>query len=224
MRQSVVDETGHGESTRRQRTRERLIDAAYEVFAEQGVHAAAIETIVERAGFTRGAFYSNFDSKEELFFALAERENALRIERLEQAIEDVRGRERAQELDRDGIARLVEGFLSTQSDDRRWCLVQSEFRLLAMRDREVASRYLAYQSDLEQQLARVLEEAADAVGLEFSIDVVEMTRLCVDVYESAMQDAILSAAPPEDRSAQRRAMAVLPSLIHHLTRPRPARR
>lgn len=51
------------ETARRSRTRERLLDAAYEVFADTGVHTASVEQISEAAGFTRGAFYSNFSSR-----------------------------------------------------------------------------------------------------------------------------------------------------------------
>ena len=52
-------------SSRRQHTRDRLIDAATGLFAEKSIEGASVEEISERAGFTRGAFYSNFDSKEE---------------------------------------------------------------------------------------------------------------------------------------------------------------
>jgi len=49
-------------SRRREATRQKLLDAAGLVFAEEGLDAASVEAICERAGFTRGAFYSNFDS------------------------------------------------------------------------------------------------------------------------------------------------------------------
>ena len=52
------------------RTRQALLDAAREVFVERGLHRASVEAIAERAGFTRGAFYSNFSSKQELFAEL----------------------------------------------------------------------------------------------------------------------------------------------------------
>ena len=51
-------------------TRRALLDAAAEVFIERGLQGASVEAIAERAGFTRGAFYSNFSSKEELFAEL----------------------------------------------------------------------------------------------------------------------------------------------------------
>ena len=53
-------------------TREKLFEAAALVFEEQGIGGASIETIAAAAGFTRGAFYSNFDSKDELIIAMLE--------------------------------------------------------------------------------------------------------------------------------------------------------
>lgn len=53
-------------------TREKLFEAAAEVFEERGIGAASIETIAAAAGFTRGAFYSNFDSKDDLIVAMLE--------------------------------------------------------------------------------------------------------------------------------------------------------
>ena len=55
---------------RREATRQKLLDAAAQVFAEVGLDAASVEAICERAGFTRGAFYSNFETKDELFLEL----------------------------------------------------------------------------------------------------------------------------------------------------------
>jgi AcrR family transcriptional regulator len=51
-------------------TRERLLDAAVRVFLRQGLQGSSVEEIAAEAGFTRGAFYSNFKSKEELFVEL----------------------------------------------------------------------------------------------------------------------------------------------------------
>ena len=53
-------------------TREKLFEAAARVFEEQGINGASIEAIAAAAGFTRGAFYSNFDSKDELIIAMME--------------------------------------------------------------------------------------------------------------------------------------------------------
>jgi AcrR family transcriptional regulator len=53
-------------------TCEKLFEAAAQVFEDQGIGGASIETIAAAAGFTRGAFYSNFKSKDELIIAMLE--------------------------------------------------------------------------------------------------------------------------------------------------------
>jgi len=58
---------------RRQMTRDALVEAAAEVFAKKGVTGASMEEIAAEAGFTRGAIYSNFGSKEELLLAVMDR-------------------------------------------------------------------------------------------------------------------------------------------------------
>ncbi|WP_058233993.1 TetR/AcrR family transcriptional regulator [Devriesea agamarum] len=55
---------------RKENTRARLIRASANVFVDKGIDAATIDDIVQAAGFTRGAFYSNFSRKEEVFYAL----------------------------------------------------------------------------------------------------------------------------------------------------------
>lgn len=212
-------ETAQVESARRRKTRDRLMDAAYEVFAETGVHAASVEMITERAGFTRGAFYSNFDTKEELFFALAERENRVRFERLQEGVDAILPAVDPAALTGATLADLVTQFLVLQGDDRRWCLVQSEFKLLAMRDASVAAGYVAYQRDFLTQLADRIDAAVRSVGLRFTMDPVAATGIIVTVYEAAMQEAILDGADADSVSAPPMARATLPALVQALTEP-----
>src|SRR5271169_391372 len=71
-------------------TRARLIQSAEKVFARDGFEAAKLEEIAKDAGYTRGAFYANFESKEDLFLALLEKEIATRIAALEREMDKVR--------------------------------------------------------------------------------------------------------------------------------------
>src|SRR5664279_5384205 len=83
-----------GHSSRRQGrtelTRALLIQSAKKIFARDGFEAAKLEEIAADAGYTRGAFYANFKNKEDLFFALLEREVSSRIAALEQEMDQVR--------------------------------------------------------------------------------------------------------------------------------------
>ena len=61
---------------RRERTQDDLIEAADRAFVESGFHATSLDQIAAAAGYTKGAVYSNFASKEDLFFAVYERRAA----------------------------------------------------------------------------------------------------------------------------------------------------
>ncbi|NQX25821.1 TetR/AcrR family transcriptional regulator [Microbacteriaceae bacterium VKM Ac-2854] len=178
------------EGTRRGRTREKLLDSAYEVFAATGVHAASVEQITEHAGFTRGAFYSNFSSKEELFFALMERENDARIAVLAERLEDTVPALKV--FDEQKLADLILEFLEGPFDNRQWCIVVSEFQLLAMRDRAIAAEYLDFENRFEASLREIITSALTKIGRGFSLDPSQAMRLLISVYEDAMRSAVLA--------------------------------
>ncbi|GAB2684201.1 hypothetical protein GCM10027271_53000 [Saccharopolyspora gloriosae] len=212
-------DTGARETARRTKTRERLMDAAYRQFSEHGINGTSVEAITDDAGFTRGAFYSNFSSKEELFFALTERENRVRLEvlrenfaRLVAPLGDTAGKP-APHL----IEGIIADVLSFQPDNRQWCLMQSEFRLLALRDPEVAPRFLAASQSFLRELAAMVDTAVRSVGVRFLIDTLDLTRMLMDQFDSAMQEAILSGAEDPEAVVREHVMRTLPLLVHSLT-------
>ena len=60
----------------REQTTQRLLEAAQKLIAKKGLDAASVENIAAAAGYTRGAFYSNFSSKDDLFIELLRRDHA----------------------------------------------------------------------------------------------------------------------------------------------------
>jgi AcrR family transcriptional regulator len=206
------------DGSRRGRTRERLLDAAYDVFAETGVHAAAVEHITERAGFTRGAFYSNFSSKEELFFALMERENGVRLAALREQVEVLQPRIAAalNPVDEGTLGEVILDLLVGPFDDRKWCLVQSEFRLLAMRDRAVAPQLLTHQRQFQDSLAPIVQGAVARAGRELVLEVRTALGLLASIYETGLEASILAGAPVKDIARVRTDLA---QTVLVLTRP-----
>src|SRR5256885_14555703 len=59
----------------REQTTQRLLDAAEKLIVKKGLEAASVENIAAAAGYTRGAFYSNFSSKDDLFIELLRRDH-----------------------------------------------------------------------------------------------------------------------------------------------------
>ncbi|OMQ14993.1 hypothetical protein A7K94_0212565, partial [Modestobacter sp. VKM Ac-2676] len=116
---------------RREATVERLLDAALETFAEQGFAAASVEDICGRGGFTRGAFYSSFRSKDELFEALMTREVGRDLTRVAELLTGLAD-------EPDPLAAAVDRVLGAFRCDRTWALVVTEFTLHAARHPEAA--------------------------------------------------------------------------------------
>ena len=87
---------------RRRQTREHLLAAAAEVFAQRGYHEATLEAIAAAAGFTKGAVYSNFAGKEDLFLTLTEEHVAEMLSRVRSMIDssEVPARDRLEEFAR----------------------------------------------------------------------------------------------------------------------------
>lgn len=205
------------ESARRRRTRERLLDAAFDVFAEQGVKAASVETIAEAAGFTRGAFYSNFTSKEELFFALMEREKVMRLQQLDAGVEKfLRPLVGAGgvELDDADVIRTITRILELQSDDRRWWLVQSEFLLLALRDPEISADFLRYQDGFFQELTETVVAALASARRRFTIDPEEAVRIIAELCANGEARALLAG---DERKFSERLSESVPAVLLALT-------
>ncbi|MBX3497058.1 MAG: TetR/AcrR family transcriptional regulator [Parvibaculum sp.] len=91
------------------RTRAALLAAAQKVFSEGGYSGASLDRIAAEAGFTKGAVYAHFSSKEELFLELLTGTLALQVADLENILEAVRGAP-------DRIAEILEGFLGRFDD------------------------------------------------------------------------------------------------------------
>ncbi len=210
-------EDAPAESARRQRTRARLLDAALDVFAEHGVRAASVEMIAEAAGFTRGAFYSNFSSKEELFFALMEREKAMRLEQLttgvEQFLTPLVG-SGGTDLDDRQVVATITRILELQSDDRRWWLVQAEFQLLALRDHTIAADYLRYHDGFFSELTEIVVAALASARRRFTIDPEEAVRVIAQLCAEGEARAVLG---DDARSFPERLSESVPAVLLALT-------
>jgi AcrR family transcriptional regulator len=109
---------------RKSQTRERLIDAAAVVFARRGFEAASLDEVAAAAGYTKGAVYSNFASKTDLFIALIERR--IEVQSAEQSA-------RFEGQDLQSVAEAMEYEYESDSE-KQWLVLAVEFWLHAMRD------------------------------------------------------------------------------------------
>lgn len=112
---------------RRAETRNRLLTAAYEAFAEEGFGRATVERVCERAGFTRGAFYSNFSSLDELFLAMWEQRSTAMLAQAGAILDEIA-------VDgTDDVRTAVERLERAVPIDDGWYRITAEFTAHALR-------------------------------------------------------------------------------------------
>ncbi|KUN05845.1 TetR family transcriptional regulator [Streptomyces yokosukanensis] len=146
-----MEDTPKRVTRRRAATRARLLEAAFEVFAARGFGRVSIEEICEAAGFSRGAFYSNFATLDELFFALyQERADLIASQVAEALAQDGPGLDVPASVDRVTEVLLL---------DVDWLLVKSDFLVHAARDPEVARALLEHRARLREAIADRLRRA-----------------------------------------------------------------
>lgn len=164
-----------GDTTRRRaNTRARLLSAAVDVFAEKGLHGATVDDLVAAAGYTRGAFYSNFASKEELFYALFEAESHQMVQLVREEVEASSGA-----LDLGVVGAVLERL---HPHARTWYLLQTEYLLHAMRDPAAGRRYLEQSAHFDEEFADVLERALVRLGRRPTVPIAQVTNALSALY------------------------------------------
>jgi AcrR family transcriptional regulator len=148
-------------------TRTKLVDAAAEVFAERGFYGASVEEIAERAGYTRGAFYSNFSGKDDAFLAVYDR-------RMDTQIEEISALLRASP-DPAEFFTAVRGRRSEAPTTFAWMLLQNEFLLYAMRNPDVRPKFAERYRRVRHQYALAIESVFESIGVELPTSVQDMT-------------------------------------------------
>ena len=181
----------------RANTRARLLEGAREVFAEQGFGGASVADICNRAGFTRGAFYSNFASTEELFLGLWDSQATAIVARVGHAVEAVRGAD-------DPVAAASEVLGQLPIYDRDWFLLNTEFLLHALRDPEAADLLATHRRELRAQLWPAISLVLDAGGLALppGLDADTFTRLVIATFEGSQNQSLVEPEALGDGSLQ----------------------
>lgn len=184
----------------RARTRALLMKAAGLVFAERGYYGASVEEIAEQAGFSRGAFYSNFDSKEDLFLAILDAHIDSEIRSVSEA------------LAKDSSPGALLDFLRFQAvrrskEARQWTLLWAEFWLHVVRHPELAPKLAARQRAARAAIARVIETQCEQLGIALPAPPDELASVMLAVDDGlVLQEFLDPGAVPEDLRASAAAL------------------
>jgi AcrR family transcriptional regulator len=173
---------------RRQQTREYLLQAAAQVFAARGFHAATLDEVAAAAGFTKGAVYSNFKNKDDLFLALLEDAYTREMTALKEAMEisEVPPEERLGDF-----VGVIRGELDRVPNMGALYL---EFHLYALRSPAARARL----NELEEQdicaIAQILEAERERRGIDRSEPPEQTARIIVALFRGI---SLMRTANPE---------------------------
>jgi len=171
---------------RRELTRTTLVAAAAEVFARRGFEGASLEEIAEAAGFTRGAIYKTFGSKEELFFAVSDDDFTARLRSFSEKIGQTGELAEPREL----AAMWRESVVGDRAD----LALHMEVRLYAMRNPDVTARFAEHQRTTRRALTQFVVDTATRMGMTMTVPATTLAG----VLEAASWGIAESAAVDPD--------------------------
>jgi AcrR family transcriptional regulator len=185
-------------------TRARLLESAYEVFYEQGFGATTVERICTRAGFTRGAFYSNFTTTDELFLALWDQQADRIVESARLLVELLAEIPDPLDVARDALVEL-------ELVEPRWFVLNTEFFLHALRHPDVARELSRHRTRLREELGTVLTVMLHAEGRELpaGTDLDLFTRMIIAAHEGCQHQSLVAGHELEPGALQRAMLTLL---------------
>ncbi|MFT3660427.1 MAG: TetR/AcrR family transcriptional regulator [Gordonia sp. (in: high G+C Gram-positive bacteria)] len=184
-------------STKRKRgnTRRRLIDAAFEAYAENGFGHTTVEKVVDRAGFTRGAFYSNFESLEELFLEMwAERSSTILAEirtALDRLVAD----------DVVDLREVIRGISAALPLDPKWWGITAEVTAHALRTPGLREVVAAREEHVSEALTPLVVELLARAGRRIP-DPESFSKAVIAVFDGTAPQCLLN--PDDDQVLERR--------------------
>jgi AcrR family transcriptional regulator len=165
-------------------TRVALLESAADVFTRRGYEGATVEEITESAGFSRGAFYPNYDSKEELFLALIE-------SRIGGGLEEIAAAFQEGETAGDRIRAGGQFLDSLVNKDRQWCLLYMEFWARAVRDPKLRRRFAAQYEAWRTGIAQIIETQSEQLGVELDTSPSELASALIALFEGQVLQRLI---------------------------------
>jgi AcrR family transcriptional regulator len=162
---------------KQERTRKSLLEAAAKIFCKHGLDGASIDQVAEAAGYTKGAFYANFKSKEELFLVMLDEQFSRELERLDHALAGT-------EQPRDEVRAAAFDFLHSANDEE-WPRLYFEFAAYAARNEEFRQELATRQRAMRERMAKVFERWLEGFGKVSPLpieDVAAMTYCMADGF------------------------------------------
>ncbi|MDV3295650.1 MULTISPECIES: TetR/AcrR family transcriptional regulator [Brachybacterium] len=171
---------------RKENTRAKLVRASLDVFVEKGIDGATVDDLVKAAGFTRGAFYSSFSSKEEVFIALFDEVTAelmaIANSSVESAVADVEADESCSILEADDAQVMLAVFEGIRPFGRQWYLLYSDAIARSLRDEALRAELAEQRERMRNQIGALLTTRLEASGERALLPVEDLAQLLMGIF------------------------------------------
>lgn len=171
---------------RKENTRAKLVRASLNVFAEKGIDGATVDDLVKAAGFTRGAFYSSFSSKEEVFIALFDEVTAelmaIANSSVESAVADVEADESCSILEADDAQVMLAVFEGIRPFGRQWYLLYSDAIARSLRDETLRAELAGQRERMRNQIGALLATRLAASAERALLPVEDLAQLLMGIF------------------------------------------
>lgn len=173
------------------RTRCLLLRSATSVLAAKGLQRASIDDITSHAGFTKGAFYANFKSKEDLFLVMLDEHFADRLDAIERLTSD------AEDLAAQA-ERVGQDFAAALRGDEEWSRLFHEFATHAMRHESFRLEFAARNTTLRERIAAIYERRAGEMGIVPGVSADVIARMTFAMAHGVAMEHLLDPATPDE--------------------------
>jgi len=179
---------------KQQRTRKSLLRAAAKMFCKHGLEGASIDEVTQAAGYTKGAFYANFKSKEELFLVMLDERFAEELERLDKAL--------AGTSEPQAEARAAAADFIHFAGDEDWPKLYFQFVAHAIRDDEFRQELATRHRAMRGRIAEILQRWKEGTGHTPSVPVDEVTAMMSFMVDGFLVDRMVDPELSEDLYAK----------------------
>ena len=175
---------------KQQRTRDALLQAAARLFCKRGLDGASIDELAQEAGYTKGAFYANFKSKEELFLVMLDERFAEELERIDQAL--------AGTQEPEAEARAAATDFIHFAGDEDWPRLYIQFVAHAARNEDFREELATRHRAMRARLGEILERWKQGTGHEPPVPIEQITAMMSFMADGFLTDRLIQPELSEE--------------------------
>ena len=163
------------------------------LFARHGFHGISLDAVADEAGFSKGAVYAHFSSKQDLLASLLEMHSEQQLARIRSVLAQPKPLE-------ERIHQIVAPTFGSTGGVQDWCLLLVELWLLAMRDPGLRPRLVRRYEETRTAVADMIEQEAEKLEVRLALPAREVARSLLALGDGLMLQHLIAPSPRTTRA------------------------